>query len=145
MKGKETAMTKFTIGKVAEAAGVGVETIRFYERRKLISQPTPIKTSFREYPQSAVNRIRFIKRAQELGFTLSEVAELLALSEQSMASRKSVKELAAKKLLLIREKLDDLRHMETTLSKLVDDCSGKGPLHGCPIIEAITDTQINCH
>ena len=138
-------MTKFTIGRVAEAAGVGVETIRFYERRGLIAQPTPVKTSFREYPESAANRIRFIKRAQELGFTLSEVAELLSLSEKSGATRKSVKELAAKKLLLIREKLEDLRHMEVTLSKLVEDCSGKGPLEGCPIIEAVTDTQIHCH
>lgn len=138
-------MTRFTIGKVAESAGVGVETIRFYERRGLIEQPTPVRTSFREYPQAAVNRIRFIKRAQELGFTLSEVAELLLLSDKSGATRKSVKDLAAKKLLLIREKLDDLRHMEATLAKLVDDCSGKGPLHGCPIIEAITDTQNHCH
>ncbi len=138
-------MSKFTIGKLAAAAGVGVETIRFYERRGLIAQPTPLKTAFREYPESAVNRIRFIKRAQELGFTLSEVGELLRLSEKTGATRKSVKALAVKKLTLIREKLEDLQHMEATLSKLVDDCSGAGPLGGCPIIEAITDTQIRCH
>ncbi len=138
-------MTRFTIGKVAEAAGVGVESIRFYERRGLIDQPSPIKSAFREYPETVVARIRFIKRAQELGFTLSEVAELLTLSEQTGATRKSVRELAAKKLELIREKLEALKQMEATLAKLVSECSGKGHLNGCPIIEAITETKTHCH
>ncbi len=142
---KEKVMSRFTIGKVAEAAGVGVETIRFYERRGLIDQPKPLKSSFREYPEAVVSRIRFIKRSQELGFTLSEVAELLMLSETSGATRRSVKELAAKKLTSIREKLNDLKWMEATLDKLVSACSGSGPVKGCPIIEAITETQTHCH
>lgn len=137
-------MAGFTIGKVAQTAGVGVETVRYYERQGLIDKPKPQRTSFREYSTSVVDRIRFIKRAQELGFTLSEVAELLALSDQSGTSRKSVKELATKKLIAIREKLVDLRQMESTLATLVNDCSGKGPLAGCPIIEAITNKHSHC-
>ncbi|WP_040768411.1 MerR family transcriptional regulator, partial [Novipirellula maiorica] len=66
-------MAGFTIGKVAKASGVGVETIRFYQRSGLINEPTPIRTSFREYPAATVDRIRFIKRAQNLGFTLAEI------------------------------------------------------------------------
>lgn len=137
-------MAGFTIGKVAKAAGVGVETIRFYERQGLIKQPTPQRTSFREYSTSVVDRVRFIKRAQELGFTLSEVSELLELTDRTGASRKSVKELAGKKLIAIREKLADLKQMELTLARLVNDCSGKGPLVGCPIIEAITNKHSHC-
>ena len=140
----EDFMAGFTIGKVAEASGVGVETIRFYERQGLIDQPKPRRTAFREYPSETVDRIRFIKRAQELGFTLSEVAELLTLAGKTDASRQSVKALAAKKLIAIREKLADLKQMESTLAKLVNECSGKGPLLGCPIIDAITDKHSNC-
>lgn len=132
-------MAGFTIGRVAKAAGVGVETVRYYERQGLIEKPMPRRTSYREYSTSVVDRIRFIKRSQELGFTLSEVSELLALADESGASRKRVKELATKKLIAIREKLADLQQMESTLSALVDDCSGKGLLAGCPIIDAITN------
>lgn len=137
-------MAGFTIGRVAKAAGVGVETVRYYERQGLIEKPMPRRISHREYSTSVVDRIRFIKRSQELGFTLSEVSELLALADESGASRKRVKELATKKLIAIREKLADLQQMESTLSALVNDCSGKGPLAGCPIIDAITNNHSQC-
>lgn len=134
---EEVEMAGFTIGKVAKASGVGVETIRFYQRSGLINEPTPIRTSFREYPAATVDRIRFIKRAQNLGFTLTEIQELLGLSEQPGASRREVKAIAEAKLESIQQKIADLKQMEATLSQLVHDCSGRGKVPGCPIIEAI--------
>ncbi|MFO0922624.1 MAG: MerR family DNA-binding protein [Pirellulales bacterium] len=137
-------MMRWTISKIAAAAGVGVETIRYYERRGLIEQPKAMRTAFREYPESVIARVRFIKRAQELGFTLEEIAELLALTEQSGITRKEVREVAQQKLVMIREKLQDLIRMEATLSKLVRSCSGKGSLAGCPIIEALAESPTSC-
>lgn len=141
---REGQMSRFTIGKVAEAAGVGVETVRFYQRRGLLAEPSPVRTLFREYPESTVDRIRFIRRAKDLGFTLAEIGELLALSEIPHESRGKVKQLAEQKLVAIRQKLVDLQQMETTLSGLVQDCSGRGSLDGCPIIEAMIHEPTKC-
>lgn len=137
-------MAGFTIGKVAKAAGVGVETVRFYERRGLIERPSSVSTSFREYPAEAVEQIRFIKRAQELGFTLAEISELLQLACTTTSSRSDVKQLAQNKLSAIRKKIVDLQSIEATLSQLVKDCSGRGDLSGCPIIDAITNDSKPC-
>lgn len=130
-------MSGFTIGKVATASGVGVETVRYYQRRGLIEEPRPLATSFREYPGSVVDRIRFIKRAQDLGFTLAEIEELLGICDRPGASRGKVRLLAERKLETIRQKIFDLQQMESTLSHLVEQCSGRGAVPGCPIIEAI--------
>lgn len=138
---EETRMAGLTIGKVATAAGVGVETIRFYEKRGLIVQPVPTNGKYRHYPTAMVARIRFIKRAQTLGFTLAEIKELLLLSSSPNADRKAVKEFAQLKVKAIREKIFDLQQMERTLSQLVSDCSGRGSVQGCPIIEAISDQE----
>ena len=134
-------MAGFTIGKVAGAAGVGVETVRFYQRRGLIEEPMPLRTSFREYPTSVVDRIRFIKQAQDLGFTLAEVQELLELCDRPGASRGEARTLATTKLGAIRQKISDLQRMESTLAQLVEQCSGHGPLPGCPIIEALIGSE----
>lgn len=131
-------MIKFTIGKVAKAAGVGVETVRFYEKKGLIEQPSAQGT-YREYPKSVVSRIRFVKRAQELGFTLAEIRELLSFADQPDENRAAVKAIAQSKVAAILEKIADLRKAETVLSHLVERCSGEGPIHDCPIIEAFID------
>lgn len=128
-------MNRFTIGKVAAAAGVGVETIRFYQKKGLIDQP-PFKGSFREYPKSVVSRIQFILRAKELGFSLAEIRELLTLSDGN-GDRGKVKSIASRKLASIRQQLEELRSTEVTLKNLVEQCSGEGQVHGCPIIEAL--------
>lgn len=130
-------MSKLTIGKVAESAGVGVETIRFYERRGLVEQPKKLG-GFREYPGATVERIRFIKRAQELGFSLAEIEQLIALNDDQSGSRAEVKQLAGRKLEEIREKIQDLKRLAATLSELHKRCSGRGSIAGCPIIESIT-------
>ena len=133
-------MRGFTIGKVAKAAGVGVETIRFYEKKELIEQP-PTKGTYRTYPKSVVGRIRFVKRAQELGFTLAEIRVLLSLADQPNENRADVKAIAQKKVASIMEKIAGLKKAEATLSELVERCSGDGPVDGCPIIEAFLDDE----
>lgn len=134
-------MKRQTIGTVAKQAGVNVETIRFYERKGLLEKPKPISTSFREYPSGTAERILFIKRAQELGFTLSEIGELLKLTQLDTPSRGEVKTLATTKLESIRQKISDLQRMESTLQQLVNQCSGRGGLTGCPIIKALSDSS----
>ena len=133
-------MTGFTIGKVAKAAGVGVETIRFYEKKGLIERPVA-KGTYREYPKSVVSRIRFVKRAKELGFKLSEVRELLHLADRPEEDRAAVKSIAEQKLVSIRQNISDLKKAESTLSDLVEQCSGEGPVQYCPIIEAFVDGE----
>ena len=98
---------------------------------------------FREYPDEVVARIRFIRRAQELGFSLSEVIELLTLTEAPSASRGEVRTLAQQKVESVRKRIRDLRRIEKTLSSLVEQCSGRGRVPGCPIIEAIATSRTN--
>lgn len=121
-----------TIGKLANAAGVNVETIRFYERRGLITQPKKPKAGFRQYPLEALQRLRFIKRAQDLGFTLLEVSSLLELGEENCYE---VQTLAKQKLVIIREKIADLQRLDTSLSALVDKCSISNST-SCPIVDS---------
>lgn len=131
-------MRRRTIGTVAKAAGVNVETIRFYERKGLIIRPEPVATSFREYPLETVERIRFVKRAQELGFTLAEIKDLLRLSDGEYGTRADVKDLAESKLSSIRQKINDLAQIENMLQELVDRCTGQGSVSECPIIRALS-------
>ena len=124
----------FTIAGVAEAAAVGVETIRYYERRGLIAQPAQKLGAYRRYDRNHVARIRFIRRAQELGFSLSEIEGLLAL--QDGTPRGYVRAIAATRLEEIRLRIQDLQRMERTLADLIEHCRHGGRTK-CPIIEAI--------
>lgn len=124
-----------TIGAFARAAGVNVETVRFYQRRGLLSQPDKPYGSIRRYDETDVARVRFVKSAQRLGFSLDEIAELLQLEDGTHCSEASV--LAEHKLNDVRKKLADLKRMERTLSQLVHAChSQTGPL-SCPLIAAL--------
>lgn len=123
-----------TIGKLARAAQVGVETVRYYQQRELL--PVPVaRGAFRYYPVSAVDRIRFIKRSQELGFTLDEIAELLRL--QDGTDRAQLRELASAKAEQIAQKLADLQGMHSVLVHLIDACARTDGSHPCPIIETL--------
>jgi MerR family mercuric resistance operon transcriptional regulator len=124
----------FTIARAAAAAAVGVETIRYYERRGLVPQPAPSGGRFRRYGRSHVARIRFIKRAQDLGFSLHDIEGLLAL--QDGTHRREVQRIAAARLAEIRSRLEDLRRMEQELARLLQRCRHGGSAQ-CPIIEAI--------
>ena len=123
-----------TIGKLAERAEVNVETIRYYQRRGLLDEPDKPFGGFRRYPAAVAKRVRFIKRAQALGFTLKEVAGLLRLDESNACAE--TRELAAHKLALIDEKLKELRAIRIGLSALVTKC-GTGSNRACPIIHVL--------
>ena len=123
-----------TIGRLARAAGVGVETIRYYQRRDLLPLPTA-QGSFRQYPVALTARIRFIKRAQELGFSLDEITELLRL--QDGVHRNAIRRLAADRITQIEKKLADLRRMQKALKQLLTNCEHTRGDLPCPIIASL--------
>ena len=114
-------MEKITIGKLAEMAGVGVETVRFYQRKNLLREPK-VTQGFRTYTEEDAQRIKFIKRAQELGFTLAEVKELLELNTKTRVTCATVKTKTQEKLSEIEAKIADLNRMKFLLEKLANAC-----------------------
>ncbi len=130
-------MTCLTIGKVAQRAGVGIETVRFYEREGLIDKPPRGPSGYRNFPESVVSRLLFIKRAKELGFTLNEIKELLSLRLAPETTCAEVKQRANRKIADIKDKVRSLRRMEEALVKLTESCSGRGPADDCPILAAL--------
>jgi Hg(II)-responsive transcriptional regulator len=127
-----------TISRAAERAGVGIETIRFYERRGLIKQPPrPRSGGFRYYEQDAVERIRFIRQAQELGFSLREIKELLALRADPAADCGDVRKQAVTKRAEVDRKIGQLQSIRAALDELIVSCPGGGALRACTIIDAL--------
>ena len=124
-----------TIGRVAKLAGVNVETIRYYQRRRLLAEPTKPHTGFRRYAPNIVDHIRFIKRSQALGFTLAEISDLSRL--EKARSCEATQALATRKLQLIDRKLTALTAMRETLSALVQQCEPKQPSKRCAILQAL--------
>lgn len=133
-------MTSMTIGRVAKLAGVGIETIRFYEREGLIQKPPRRASGYRQYPADTVYQLRFIGRAKELGFTLKEIRELLSLRDGGIRPRDQVRKVAEAKIRDIDQKLARLQAMRSALAELVDSClCGRRPT--CPILEALNDPE----
>jgi MerR family copper efflux transcriptional regulator len=130
-----------TIGEVAKAAGVGVETVRFYERKRLIAQPRRPASGRRNYDQETARRIRFIRRAQQLGFSLSEVKQLLELRLDPRRSCSEVKAEAESKIAAVDARIASLRKMRKSLLALASSCSGEGPTSACPILEVIESDE----
>lgn len=126
-----------TIGSVAKLAGIHVETIRYYQRRGLLTKPDKRTGAYRQYPAEIVKRIHFIKRAQVLGFTLEEVGELLDLSEANTCAE--TRELAMHKIALINQKMADLAAMQHVLADLVTKCDTNQVDSSCPIIMTLTE------
>ena len=127
-----------TIGRAAALAGVGVETIRFYERKGLIDQPLkPRLGGFREYPLETVDRIRFIRHAQEIGFSLHEIDELLSLQADPSADCVDVRERATAKLAQVDRKIEKLRGIRSVLKGLIAACPGEGAVRSCSIMESL--------
>lgn len=128
-------MDNLTIGAFARACGVGVETVRYYQRLKLLDQPRKPQGGVRRYGETAVARVRFIKRAQELGFSLAEIERLLQLEEaQSCGTARS---LAAEKLALVESRLADLSRLRGVLKDLIMRCDVRRGKVACPIIESL--------
>jgi MerR family mercuric resistance operon transcriptional regulator len=124
-----------TIGKLANASGVSVETVRFYEKKGILKQPKK-QGSFRVYPEEYIKRILFVKRAQELGFTLKEVQEFLDLKLKNQAKCSDVLVKTEEKIIEIDNKIKDLRRMKKSLLGLADCCEDTSlPLSDCPILE----------
>jgi Cu(I)-responsive transcriptional regulator len=130
-----------TIGQVAKAAGVGVETVRFYERQGVLTPPPRSGSGYRQYAADAVERLRFVRRAQRLGFTLREVKELLAIGADPDADRADVRAKAQAKIDDVREKIADLKRVLAQLVLLRDTCHGTGPAAGCPILTALNGAE----
>lgn len=132
-----TPSDTLSIGQVAKATDVGIETIRFYEREGLLAEPPRRRSGYRQYPPEAVARVRFIRRAKELGFTLKEIGELLDLRIDPERSCADVRALARAKLRDVEAKMDDLRRIQGALESLAAACRGRGPTSECPILDAI--------
>lgn len=130
-------MKPLTIGQVARHAGVGVETVRFYEREGLLEEPARKDSGYRQYEGDVVARLRFIKRAKELGFSLKEIKELLALRVDPTTTCAEVRSKAQAKVADIEEKIGTLKRMKKALVKLTRSCSGRGPVSECPILDAL--------
>lgn len=126
-----------TIGQVAQAAGVNVETVRFYHRRGLLPLPARAYGTVRRYGDDSLARLRFIRRAQRLGFTLDEVAALLQLNDGRSCS--AARELAERKLAAVKDRLRDLSALHDQLTRLVRRCrTERGKVH-CPLIDALNE------
>jgi MerR family mercuric resistance operon transcriptional regulator len=124
-----------TVGQLARTAGVNVETVRYYHRIGLLPTPERAYGSIRHYDRQALRRLRFIKRAQRLGFALEEVSSLLALDDGRHCAE--TKMLAEHKLVLVRQKILDLAAIETNLRSFIDACSHTRGGCGCPMIDAL--------
>ncbi|RCS30263.1 Hg(II)-responsive transcriptional regulator [Rhodanobacter denitrificans] len=124
-----------TIGAFAKAAGVNLETIRFYQRKGLLPEPDKPYGSIRRYGGVDIARVKFIKSAQRLGFSLDEIAQLLTLEDGTHCSEAA--EFAARHLVDVRARLKDLKRMETVLSRLVAQCDSHRGTIACPLIASL--------
>jgi Hg(II)-responsive transcriptional regulator len=130
-------MRTLKIGELARAAGVNVQTVRYYERRGLLEEPPRRASGYREYPESDVARLGFIRRAQALGFTLTEIGDLLSLRVDPRTTSADVHRRVEEKLADVEEKLADLRRIRGALRELAASCKAHGPVGDCPFLEAL--------
>ncbi|MCZ2156462.1 MAG: heavy metal-responsive transcriptional regulator [Bryobacterales bacterium] len=126
-----------TIGKVAERAGVNIDTLRYYEREDVIGKPSRNGSNYRLYPEDTIRQVRFVKRAQELGFSLTEIKELLELRLKRNANCADVRDQALAKVDALNDKIRTLQAMRRALVKLANECSIDGPVGECPILDAL--------
>ena len=130
-------MKGLTIGTLAKQSGVNLETVRFYERRGLLPEPPRSESGYRLYPPDAARRLRFIRRAQELGFSLKEVEELLSLRVLPRTTSRDIRKRAEAKIADIEAKMKALESMRQALGKLTKACVGCAPASECPILDSL--------
>ena len=138
---KRSTAKPLTIGTVARRAGVGVETVRFYERQGLIEEPPRRLSGYREYDDEVVARLGFIRRAKDLGFTLKEIKELLSLRRDPAAPAADVKRRAQAKIADIESKIGALRKMKKALEELTSACRGHATSAECPLLHALDQKE----
>jgi MerR family copper efflux transcriptional regulator len=126
-----------TIGHLARAAGVNLETVRYYEQQGLLPKPPRSASGYRLFPPEAARRLWFIKRAQELGFSLREIRELLSLRVTPGRTSAEIRKRAEAKIADIENKINGLESMKKTLRQLTNSCAGCGPITECPILESL--------
>ena len=127
-----------TTSELAKQGGVNLQTIRYYERTGLLPKPPRSGAGYRQFSPESVRRVQFIKRAQELGFSLKEIKELLALRIAPGSTRADVRKRAETKIADIEEKTQHLRAMKKALVRLTETCCGSGPASDCPILESLS-------
>jgi len=132
-------MSSYTIGQLSRSSGTGVETIRYYEREGLISEPPRRASGYRQYPEDALSRLRFIRHAKALGFSLKDIKELLELRVTPGTTCADIRKRAETKIADVRVKLETLRQIEQALVKLTATCGGRGPISDCPILDALEE------
>jgi Hg(II)-responsive transcriptional regulator len=135
-------MSVLTIGQVARQAGVGVETVRFYEREGLLEEPVRRASGYRQYSEQVVKRIHFIKRAQQLGFSLKEIGELLLLRVDVHNSCEEVKWRTEAKIAEVEQKMAELERMRQALLQVASLCTGQGPASRCPMLDALDQQEM---
>ncbi len=128
-----------TIGRLAKASGVNIDTIRFYERERLMPAPARRPSGYREYDAEALQRLRFIRQAKHLGFTLTEIAELLSLSDGTDMG--AVRDVAAAKLADVESRIRELQRVRQALKSVVEACPGHGNPQQCPIVMSLAGTD----
>ncbi|MFC4762929.1 heavy metal-responsive transcriptional regulator [Dyella koreensis] len=136
-----TQTSSLTIGAVAKRVGVAIDTIRYYEREGLLPEPERRASGYRSYDEGAVRQLRFIRRAKDLGFTLEEIRDLLALSADRHRGVKAVKKRAQDRLAAIDERIAELTRVRNGLEQLVAACPGHGSPEQCPILRALVDEE----
>ena len=134
-------MKTLSIGQVARRTGVGVETVRFYEREGLLEEPPRRASGYRQYSEEAIKRIHFIKRAQQLGFSLKEITELLTLRVDEQTCCEEVKQRTEAKIAEVERKLVELQRMRQALLQVAALCTGEGPGSRCPMLEALDQQE----
>ena len=127
------------IGELARLAQCSVETVRYYERQGLLPEPQRLRSGYRQYELGDVSRLRFVRRAKGLGFTLQEIRDLLELSSHREKDMAGMKTTAMEKLADVEEKLTELTRIRDGLKMLVDSCPGLGTLEQCPILDALAE------
>jgi len=132
-----TKMDTLSIGQVARQAGVGVETVRYYEREGLLEEPPRRASGYRQYPEQVVKRLHFIKRAQKLGFSLKEITELLLLRVDAQTACEEVKQRTEAKIAEVERKMVELQRMRQALIQVASLCIGQGPIGRCPMLDAL--------
>lgn len=131
-------MPTMTIGRFAEASGVNIDTVRFYEREGLLPRPARTASGYRQYTPSDIERLRFIRRAKDLGFSLPEIAELLSLTANRASDMQGVKRKAEERLAQVELKIEELERVKRGLKTLIAACPGHGELDDCPIVAALS-------
>ncbi len=131
-------MARFSIGEMAKRAGVGIDTVRYYERTHLLPAANRLASGYRQYDSTDVQRLSFIRHAKELGFTLDEIRELLALSTDRERGVRGVKARAEVRLADLDHRIREMQRMRCGLQRLVAACPGQGDLKQCPILGALT-------